>query len=72
MKTLDHIASIKPYWTSDLTEHLSMKHGDTEVALFHYATVLDLYKNSPMYAFLYFKSPANLANLLLAILSLMT
>lgn len=72
MKTLDQIAGIKPHWTSDLTEHLSMKHGDTEVALFHHATMLDLYKKSPMYAFLYFKSPINSANLILATLSPIT
>jgi hypothetical protein len=46
LQTLDKVAGIKVHWTTDITQHLSMKHDDTEVALFHHVAVLDLYRLS--------------------------
>ena len=47
-RTLAKVAGINVQWTRDLAEHLEVKGNDSDIAIFHCVSVLDLYEQSAL------------------------
>jgi hypothetical protein len=47
-RSIAEVAGINLQWTRNLAEHLEVKGNDSDIAIFHCVTVLDLYEESPL------------------------
>ncbi|KAI9796346.1 MAG: hypothetical protein M1833_006351 [Piccolia ochrophora] len=45
-RNLGKVAGMDIFWTSDLTQHLTLRNDDTKVALFHHVSLLELHHAS--------------------------